>query len=300
MVPWNELSEIVVLGGRWVSGSVIQRAMRHRIPIAFHKWDGTPLGLVLPDRVRSPSPITLLQWEWMKNENVSLVVARQLVVAKIRNIRLFIRRRREDVSRLRDDLKSTMESAGRADSLERLRGIEGRAAHAYFSQWNTWTGSELGEYPGRVTRGAQDPINVMLNLLYTQLFRLTHTTILSTGLDPYLGVMHDGKGRYAALAADLMEPFRFLVDRIVLNAVNHHLVTDRDFLYSEKGPYRLRLTQAAMRRLIGDFEALFSSEVANVQNRKDTYRGHLYKQAQSLACRVQGKDEPFLPFKMKW
>ena len=300
MVPCNELSEIVVLGGRWVGGSVVHRAMRHRIPIAFHKWDGTPLGLVLPDRVRSPSELTIRQWEWMRETENTLDPARKLVAAKIRNIRLFVRRRKEDVSRLLADLKRAMHDAGRAESPERLRGIEGSAAHAYFAHWKTWTGGDLGEYPGRVTRGAEDPVNVMLNLLYTQLFRLTHTTILSTGLDPYLGVMHDGKGRYAALAADLMEPFRFLVDRIVLNAVNRRYVHQVDFLRSEKGPYRLRLGQNVMRRLIGDFETLLSSDIVDRRERKDTFRGHLYRQALSLARVIDGHEPSFEAFEMKW
>lgn len=301
MVPWNELSEIVVLGGRWISGSVVQRAMVNRIPIAFHKWDGTPLGLVLPDKVRSPSPAAMAQWEWMKRDGVALSAASQLVAAKIRNTRMTARRRREDVTKLMQDLASAIRDAVAADSIEKLMGVEGRAAHAYFSQWQTWTRAELGEFPGRYARGAEDPVNVMLNLLYTQLFRLTHTTILSTGLDPYMGVMHDGKGRYAALAADMMEPFRFVVDRVVLNAVNHRLLGPADFIRSEKGPYKVRLSHAGMTRLIQDFEALMSTSVADKADRQATFREHLYRQVMSLRQVVEGVDGArFQPFELKW
>lgn len=301
MVPWNELSEIVVLGGRWISGSVVQRAMVNRIPIAFHKWDGTPLGLVLPDKVRSPSPAAMAQWEWMKRDGVALSAASQLVAAKIRNTRMTARRRREDVTKLMQDLASAIRDAVAAKSTDTLMGIEGRAAHAYFSQWQTWTRAELGEFPGRYARGAEDPVNVMLNLLYTQLFRLTHTTILSTGLDPYMGVMHDGKGRYAALAADMMEPFRFVVDRVVLNAVNHRLLGPADFIRSEKGPYKVRLSHAGMTRLIQDFEALMSTSVADKADRQATFREHLYRQVMSLRQVVEGVDGArFQPFELKW
>ncbi|MDI6796475.1 MAG: CRISPR-associated endonuclease Cas1 [Desulfatibacillaceae bacterium] len=299
-VAWNEISEIVILGGRWVSGPVVQRAMLNRVPIAFHKWDGTPLGLVLPDRVRSPSMLALKQWEWIKDDASRLNAARVIVAAKIRNTRLFVRRRKEPVGHLLAALKTAVKDAQNTQSIESLRGIEGYAAHAYFSHWNQWTGARLGNYPGRITRKAADPINSMLNLLYMQLFRLTHTTILSTGLDPYLGALHEGKGRYAALAADLMEPFRFLADRIVLNAVNQRLVGPKNFIYSEKGPYRIRLDTPAMARLIGDFENLLASKIADRFDTVDTYRGHLYRQAVSLANLIEGNDKGFLPFEMKW
>lgn len=301
MVPWNELSEIVVIGGRWMSGSVVQRAVTNKIPIAFHKWDGTPLGLVLPEGVRSPSPVAMLQWEWAKNAENNMAAAKKLVAAKIRNTRLFIRRREEDVSKLMSDLDGVLKCALAAETPDLLRGYEGQAAHAYFSQWNQWVGSgDFGEYPGRISRGANDPINVTLNFLYTQLFRLTHTTIISTGLDPYLGVMHEGRGRYAALASDLMEPFRFLVDRIVLSAVNRRILKRGDFIYSEKGPYQTRLSQEAVKRLIQDFEDIISAEIADKRNIKDSYRGHLYREAMSLRRKIEGAEEDFEAFEMKW
>lgn len=299
MVAWEKISELVVLGGRYISSSVISRAMTARIPVAFHKWDGTPVGLVLPDRVRSPSPVTLLQWEWKRDEGKSLEIARSLIVAKLRNQRLFLHRRKEPGA-LSADLKRSMDEASRATSVDSLRGIEGQAAHLYFARWPGWLTPEIGGYPGRISRGASDPVNVMLNLLYTQLFRLTHTTILSTGLDPYLGVLHDGKGRYAALAADFMEPFRFLVDRIVLESVNHGSVQACDFIHNEKGFYKLMLKAEAVKNLIAAYEELFAREVADEGGRQDSFRGHLYRQAMSLRRVIEGKEQAFTAFQMKW
>ncbi len=301
MIGWSEISELVLLGGKYISSSVMQRALRHRVPIALHKWDGTPLGLVLPDKVRSPSPVTLLQWKWSEDSDAGLDVSRKLIAAKIRNTRMLVRRRKEDgIERLLEQLKAMATQAEKARDPDSLRGVEGRAAHAYFSQWPTWLKGDLPGFPGRTTRGAEDPVNVMLNFLYTQLFRLTHTTIFSVGLDPYLGVLHEGKGRYAALAADLMEPFRFVVDRVVLNAVNHGEVKDKDFIRKEKGPYKLMLASSALKLLLARFEELMSREVSDTAEKNDTFRGHLYRQTMSLRRFIDGSEDIFTAFRMKW
>jgi CRISP-associated protein Cas1 len=296
LVGWREISEIVVMGGRYIKSSVFQRAMANRIPIAFHKWDGTPAGLLLPDRVRSPSPLTLTQWRWRDNEEASLAVARQLVEAKIRNQRVFARRRAEDSNRLRRELRRLEGKAVAAGDTDTLRGYEGQAAHAYFSEWKQWLGNGFDDFEGRTARGAGDPVNAMLNLLYTNLFRATHTTILSVGLDPYLGVMHEGRGRYAALAADMMEPFRFLVDRVVIGMVNRGRITREDFQKNEKGPYKIRILSEPLKLLIGEFERQLAREVSDAGGPKDSFRGHLYRQVLSWGGLSMEKKSGSLPF----
>jgi CRISPR-associated endonuclease Cas1 len=140
----------------------------------------------------------------------------------------------------------------------------------------------------------------MLNLLYTQLFRLVETTLFSVGLDPFLGAFHEGHGRYAALASDMMEPFRFLVDRIVINAINHKQIRREDFRFDEKAVFPVMIGQGAMKRLLSDFEGALAREITGLAGRKDSFRGHIYHQCQSLRKRLEDPSEPFLPFEMKW
>ncbi len=300
MVAWGEMAELVVIGGHYVSTSVFQRAMEQKVPLAFHRWDGSPVGLVLPHGVRSPSPSTILQWEWLRDPARRLGVSRLLVEAKIRNLRLMVRRRREEVARLLDVLARGAQDAAQAETLDSVRGLEGQAAHAYFSCWNDWVIPDFRDFPGRVSPRAADPLNAMLNLLYTQLFRKTQLSIFAAGLDPYLGVLHEGGGRYAALASDLMEPFRFLVDATVLNAVNHRHVTRAHFTCHEKGPYPIRLSPPALKRLLADFEARWSRQVADVCDRVAPFFAHLHRQTVSLRRTFEGQDPQFQPFRMKW
>jgi CRISPR/Cas system-associated endonuclease Cas1 len=103
-----------------------------------------------------------------------------------------------------------------------------------------------------------------------------------------------------ALAADMMEPFRFLVDRVVIGAVNRGRITREDFQKSEKGPYKIRILAEPLKLLIREFERQLAREVSDTGGRKDTFRGHLYRQVLSMGRLVEGREERFFAFRMKW
>ncbi len=296
-IPWNRISEISVIGGRQVASSVYQRAMRHRVPVAFYNHAGKPLGMVLPDRVRTPSPTAKAQWEWGRIEERRLRVARSLVEAKIHNHRLLVRYQKGDWSTLRDELARHAKRATRASSVSNLRGIEGQAANAYFHAWPQWVGDL--EFPGRSGRGATDPVNAVLNLLYTQLFRQCWLAAIGAGLDAWEGVYHIGRGRYAALAADLQEPFRVLCDRLVLRLIHQGVLTQDSFTRHEKRTPEVRLTPDALRRVINDWESRLTAKVG-AAGINATYGEHIHKQADRLAAHIRGETDTFLPFRLKW
>ena len=61
-------------------------------------------------------------------------------------------------------------------------------------------------------------MNVLLNIGHTMLYRHAIAACRAAGLSPAIGFLHQGDGRYAALASDLQEPFRHLVERAVILA----------------------------------------------------------------------------------
>ena len=62
-----------------------------------------------------------------------------------------------------------------------------------------------------------DGINALLNYGYTVLRAVISRAICASGLHPTLGLHHSNRGNAFALADDLMEPYRPLVDRLVYN-----------------------------------------------------------------------------------
>ena len=88
--------------------------------------------------------------------------------------------------------------------------LEAQAARRY---WTILLGSDF-------RRDADAPgINGILNYGYTVLRAIISRAICASGLHPTLGIHHSNRSNAFALADDLMEPYRPIVDRVVLNLV---------------------------------------------------------------------------------
>ena len=81
--------------------------------------------------------------------------------------------------------------------------VEAQAARYY---WPLMMGEGF-----RRDRAAPD-LNAMLNYGYTVLRAATSRAVVAAGLHPTIGLHHSNRGNAFALADDLMEPFRSLVD----------------------------------------------------------------------------------------
>ncbi|MEZ5812615.1 MAG: type II CRISPR-associated endonuclease Cas1 [Rhizobiaceae bacterium] len=88
--------------------------------------------------------------------------------------------------------------------------VEAQAARRY---WQALMGSDF-----RRDRNA-DGANALLNYGYTVLRATISRAICAAGLHPTIGLHHANRGNAFALADDLMEPYRPLVDRAVHNLV---------------------------------------------------------------------------------
>jgi CRISP-associated protein Cas1 len=68
----------------------------------------------------------------------------------------------------------------------------------------------------RVKQGATDPLNARLNFGYAVLRSMVARELAAAGLNPALGLGHCSSDNPFNLADDLMEPYRFIVERRVL------------------------------------------------------------------------------------
>ncbi len=113
-------------------------------------------------------------------------------------------------------LSSTGAEAGAFETLARKvrsgdpENIEAQAARRY---WQTLMGTDFRR------DAAADGTNALLNYGYTILRAIVARAVCGAGLHPTLGLHHSNRGNAFALADDLMEPYRPLVDRMVYNLV---------------------------------------------------------------------------------
>jgi len=137
-----------------------------------------------------------------------------------------------------------------------LRRLEGAAASAYWSAWETlpltfakrdlpripdhWRtfGSRMSAVSG-VERSASNPANALLNYLYAILEAETRTACVVAGLDPGLGLFHTDLRKRQSLALDVMEPMRPQVDLWLYDTLQHRAWTWDDFGELQSGVCRV-------------------------------------------------------------
>ena len=115
-------------------------------------------------------------------------------------------------------------------------GYEGTIAKIYFSYFNKLIRCTGFEFVARSYNPPKDNINCILSYGYALLRHEVEKDILICGLDPYIGFMHSELSGKPSLSLDIMEEFRpYLVDRLVISAINNRQIDKDDFIASDNG-----------------------------------------------------------------
>lgn len=97
-------------------------------------------------------------------------------------------------------------------------------------------------------------MNAILNYTYTVLQSQLQIDAITEGYDPTIGIMHEGNDGSVAFIFDLMEPFRPLVDRAVLEFVKGRVFDPADFVIRSDGVCRLNPAMAkCVAQVVGDY-----------------------------------------------
>ena len=118
-------------------------------------------------------------------------------------------------------------------SIDTVRGIEGAAAHHYFSAYASLFPPALA-FSGRNRRPPRDPVNALLSLGYTLLHGEVQQAIESVGLDPWLGLYHEPAHGRASLACDLVEVYRPQVDELTWKLIRERILREHHFSTSDE------------------------------------------------------------------
>lgn len=240
--PLSSVERIIVLGSVPFAPDAPGKLLRASVPVQLLSDGGWPLGELSAEVSDDPAALAA-QVRASAEPAACLRIARPLVRAKLRNFAALadaVQPHHPTAARLRE----LADSAGATSSLEALRGVEGAGAALWYRLLPDALGTGF-TFRGRVSPDAADPVNVLLNMGHTMLHRHAVAAGRAVGLSPAVGFLHASTPRYAALAADLQEPFRHLVERAVLLATRR--LKPRQFLPKDDGPYRLVLDHHAAR-----------------------------------------------------
>lgn len=233
-LPVERVQGLVVHGNCDVSSALLRELLWRNVCIVWATFRGRAIGFARS--TDSPNGGSRARQAGMPNE-VVLPLACELIATKIANQATQLRRSsRQEAAQPVARLREMARRAQQAPDTRYLLGVEGDSAAIYFANFPNMLSRSKGQWfierwPGRRGRGAGDPLNLALNMVYGALLSDMIRAVLSCGLDPHLGYVHSSSRNKPALALDLMEQFRPVVaESAVLTAVNNGELTPAMFL----------------------------------------------------------------------
>lgn len=232
----ESLAWLRAIGAALVHLSADGQVLTHSVPFGY---DGHP--------IRRSQALAIAN-------GLDVDLARDLIRRKIGGQRANLVRLRGADVRGFDAMREALDHAG---TIDEIRSCEAKAAAVY---WNAWTNVEirlrtrdLARVPAKWTRyetrkstltgaprAATNPVNALLNYVYSLLETESRLALLGVGLDPTLGVLHADQRNRDSFTLDAMEPVRPAVDAFVLDLLEERVLTSRDFVELPNGICRIR------------------------------------------------------------
>ncbi len=234
MVPLAPVDRLVVIGNQLVETSVLHRLAEQGVAVVFLSGRTQTFRGRLVGRLHNHARLRLAQYAESRGP-LSLRLATEWITAKLAGQTAMLREaadarpdQRSLLLHAAESIDETRAKAAEAGNVERLRGLEGGAAAAYFAALPAVFPPNLG-FRGRERRPPRDPVNALLSLTYTLVHWEWVRECELIGLDPLIGFYHEVDYGRESLACDLLEPFRPTVDRWVWDLFRTQQFARRDF-----------------------------------------------------------------------
>ena len=237
-IPIMNVEGIVTFGYMGASPGLMKLCMDNNVSLVFMSPQGRFIG-----RIQGATHGNVLlrkkQYSLSEDDNVALHLAKLFITGKVFNTRSILQRfirdngADEEVECVIKQLEWRKKCVMQAETMDILRGEEGRAANSYFDVFDHLILNQKADFPfnGRSRRPPKDEVNAMLSFVYTLIANDVAAALESVGLDPYVGFMHTLRPGRTSLALDMMEELRaYLGDRLVLSMINRKQVTKKDFI----------------------------------------------------------------------
>jgi CRISPR-associated protein Cas1 len=290
-MPLAGVESLSLLGSVQISTQALHIFADKGIPVAFLSAGGRIVGMLDPLDATS-AETRRAQVHRFDQPQCCLELSRALISAKIINQRTLLMRNHDSPpSRVVEDLARQAEQAGKAESIESVRGHEGQAAALYFDQFAGMFKSDLAaefDANGRQRRPPPDPINAALSFAYSMLTHECTAALRIASLEPSIGAFHVSRPGRPALALDLMEPFRpLLADSIVITAFNRGELKPGHFLRTAAG---CAFTDDGRKAFFGVYGRRMADEVTHpVFGYKLSYRRMITLHARMIAAWLLGE-----------
>src|SRR5579884_2455490 len=219
--PMFRISEVIVNSrGIGLSSDLIEELCQRGIRISFLSGGGKPYAMITSPMLNAVVATRRAQLSALSDER-GVEFSRAVVRGKIRNQAALLRyfgkylkqhspERYASVETVAQELHRLRQSAAHVQAScidecrQKLMGIEGVSGRLYWDAVQEIIQDKL-TFLERVTRGAQDELNSLLNYGYGILYSQVWGAVLNAGLEPFAGFLHVDRPGKPSLVLDLVE-----------------------------------------------------------------------------------------------
>jgi CRISPR-associated protein Cas1 len=165
----------------------------------------------------------MAQYDTFRDDTKSTYLQRQLLHSKFQSQINFLSSLNNDGTKVISHLKSLQKIIPNL-TLRRLVSLEAQASREYFKLYASFF-DEKYQFDTRnsiskTKQDASDVINALLNYGYSVLASEISKHLNGIGLDPYYSFYHHNHESFQSLTYDMIEPFRWLVEKTVYRLGN--------------------------------------------------------------------------------
>lgn len=308
-IPIHTIGGIVCFGQVTCSPFLMGFCVGNNVAISFLSEYGRFFA-----RVQGPvsGNVLLRREQYRRADDLEICsqITKSVLTGKFANCRTVLNRTLRDhsdkintaeVQRASKRINDSLHRLSREDSLDVLRGIEGEAAHTYFSVFDHLITSQKEDFffKDRSRRPPLDNVNCLLSFIYTLLMHDVRSALECVGLDPCVGFLHRDRPGRPGLALDLMEEFRpFLSDRLTLSLINLCQVQEKGFKKADSGA--VLMNDETRKEVLGAYQKRKQEEIMHpFLDEKVTIGLLFHTQALLFARYLRGDMDGYPPFVWK-
>lgn len=294
------MKDIYLFGEISTNSKCINYLGQMKVPVHFFNYYGFYTGSFYPKETNVSGNLLIKQVEHYTDVEKRVEIAKEFINSAAFNIYRNLRYyngRGKDLESYMGEIKGITKELEKADSIEKIMGLEGNVRKVYYSSWKDIINQEI-DFEKRVKRPPDNMINTLISFVNSLIYTTCLSEIYKTQLNPTISYLHSAGERRFSLCLDISEIFKPLIgDRLIFSLLNKNMITEKDF---EKGSNFYYLKEIGRKKILKEYDERLKQTIKH----KDLGREVSYSYLIRLECYKLIKhiieDKKYEGFKMWW
>lgn len=219
----HRLVAVFIIGDFTFTSKIIDKLLSFGISVFFLKKN---LKCYASIEAKAEGNFLVRQRQYTIDDIFELELAQKIVTQKIENQTKLLKSAKTSQDVL-GQIKTFQIQIAKTTHFQELMGVEGSVSKLFFG--NYFNQNSQIQWLRRLPQTKNDIPNLLLDIGYNYLFNFVDSLLRLYGFDTYKGFYHRLFFERKSLSCDVMEVFRYIVDKALLKAYNLKQIDEKDF-----------------------------------------------------------------------